>query len=100
MSSTFRVSTVDKSFKPEGRTCTDCLFIIIYKICKTQTVPFLVVIAHHSSSGLASHSARVQMAVWLVNPRQLLHDLNDLVHCGFTLHAAAVIDLKSSDTKQ
>lgn len=36
----------------------------------------------------------------LVDPRQLLHNLNDLVHCGFTLHAAAVIDLKLSDTKQ
>lgn len=29
-----------------------------------------------------------------MDPRQLLHDLNHLVHCGLTLHAAAVIDLK------
>lgn len=29
----------------------------------------------------------------LVDPRQLLHNLNDLIHCGFTFHAAAIIDL-------
>lgn len=36
----------------------------------------------------------------LVDPCQLFHDLNNLVHGGFTLHAAAVIDLKSNRTKQ
>lgn len=61
------------------------LFIYNYlQICKTQTVPFQ---RHSSSSGPSSLSAG------LVDPRQLLHYLNDLVHCGFTLHAAAVIDL-------
>lgn len=35
----------------------------------------------------------------LVDPRQLLHDLNDFVHGGLALHAAAVVDLEPGDRK-
>lgn len=35
----------------------------------------------------------------LVDPRQLLHNLNDLIHGGFTLHATAVINLGLGDRK-
>lgn len=36
----------------------------------------------------------------LVDPCQLLDNLNDFVHSGFTLHAAAVIDLELNHMKQ
>lgn len=36
----------------------------------------------------------------LVDPRQLLHDLNDLVHGGLALHTAAVVDLEPGDRKR
>lgn len=35
-----------------------------------------------------------------MDPRQLLHDLNDLVHGGLSLHAAAVVDLERGDRER
>lgn len=47
--------------------------------------------------GFAAWSFSRRAAVRLVDPRQLLHDLNDLVHGGLALHAAAVVDLERGD---
>ncbi len=94
--STFRASMVDKSLKPKGRTCTHCLFIIIYKSAKHMTSS-LPLPGSGTSTRLLSRGSGWSWG--LVDPRQLLHNLNDFVHCGFTLHAAAVIDLKHKDTK-
>lgn len=70
------------------------LFIYNYlHICKSQTIPFLDVlpIAAPRDRPLAQQGSRV---CWtLVDPCQLLYNLNHLVHRSFTLHAAAVIDL-------
>lgn len=70
------------------------LFIYNYlQICKTQTAPFVVAlnIIPPQDPPLAQQGTGWRSG--LVDPRQLLHNLNDLVHCGLTLHAAAVIDL-------
>lgn len=74
------------------------LFIYNYlQICKTQTVPFLVVLPIiPPQDSLTQQGLRWRLR--LVDSRQLLHNLNDLIHCGFTLHAAPIIDLKSNDT--
>lgn len=63
-------------------------------ICGTRNRPRCVV------PRLQGTFLETQRGVRLVDPRQLLHNLNDLVHCGFTLHAAAVIDLKLNVSKQ
>lgn len=77
------------------------LFIYNYlQIWKTQAVRFLAVlpIIPPRDPPLAQRGSGWRSR--LVDPRQFLYNLNDLIHCGFTLHAAAVIDLKLNDTKQ
>lgn len=51
---------------------------------------------HIGPEQLSGSAGSPDDGVRLVDPCQLFHNLNNLVHCGFTLHAAAVIDLKSS----
>lgn len=60
-----------------------------------QNPGLVVVLPDGSSPGASSLSA----CGLLVDPCQLLHNLNDLIHGGFTLHATAVIDLGSGDRK-
>lgn len=70
------------------------LFIYNYlQFCKAQTIPLLAVllIAPYKDPPITQRGSGWRLG--LVDPRQLFHNLNDLVHCGFTLHAAAVIDL-------
>lgn len=74
--------TADKSLTSEGQTGTHHLFIVIYTSGKPP---------HHSSS---FNGPPPERRATLVDPRQLLHDLDHLVHCGLTLHAATIIDLK------
>lgn len=95
--STFRVSTGDKLLKSGRWPCAHCLFIIIYISAKNQTVPFVSVFTTPRDRPLARRGSRCHWK--LVDPCQLLYYLNHLVHCGFTLHAAAIIDLKLNDTE-
>lgn len=76
-------------------TCTRSLFIIIYKKNKEKKSLLLPTSAQNSGS-----AGSLDDGLKLVDPCQLFHNLNNLVHCGFTLHAAAVIDLKSGKAKQ
>lgn len=74
------------------------LFIYNYlHICKT-TKPFPSSASSLRLGTVPSLARRGSRCHWkLVDPCQLLYNLNHLVHCGFTLHAAAVIDLKLND---
>lgn len=83
------------------RASTNCLnmhTLFIYNYLQKKKAEF-------ASATPGQNRDVVRQAVWKtrlssVDPCQLFHDLNNLVHGGFTLHAAAVIDLKSSRTKQ
>lgn len=69
------------------------VYLKLYTIL--QNPGLVVVLPDGSSPGPSSLS----VCGLLVDPCQLLHNLNDLIHGGFTLHATAVIDLGSGDRK-
>lgn len=101
----FVVQTGCYTLRPETlvseirRTNMHTLLIYNYlQICKTQVKfasssfslllrPLLLLSLSGGLRGGSGWRSR------LVDPRQLLHNLNDLIHCGFTFHAAAIIDL-------
>lgn len=69
------------------------VYLKLYTIL--QNPGLVVVLPDGSSLGPSSLLA----CGLLVDPCQLLHNLNDLIHGGFTLHATAVIDLGWGDRK-
>lgn len=68
-----------------GSTCTRCLTLKLFTIPQNPKC---------CRGGFAPAEPRPSLSVPLVDPRQLLHDLDDLVHGGLALHAAAVVDLE------
>lgn len=89
---TFRVGGGPQQQCP-GAEHAHTVYLKLYTILQN---PGLVVVLPDGSSAEPSSLSACGL---LVDPCQLLHNLNDLIHGGFTLHATAVINLGLGDRK-